>query len=215
MFRVFKDVLKLTRNEHKQAVDNAFADFDGFENYRQQRGQQVINDLENSGKLGVVVLGRPYHNDPGINHEIFTNLQELGYAVLTQNDLPRNTLETMMLFQEDVNAGIIENHLDISDVWKNSLSTNVNAKLWAAKYVARHPNLVGVEFSNFKCGHDAPTYNVIEAIIEKSGTPFFYFKDMDENKPSGSINLRMETIDYFLKKYRKENQENYYAERLV
>ena len=113
----------------------------------------------------------------------------------------------MELFREDIDAGIIEHHLDISDVWKNTLSTNVNAKLWAAKYVARHPNLVGVEFSNFKCGHDAPTYNVIESIIETSGTPFFYFKDMDENKPAGSIKLRMETIDYFLKDYRFERLE--------
>jgi len=53
----------------------------------------------------------------------------------------------------------------------------------------------------FKCGHDAPTYTVIEDIIESSGTPFFSFKDIDENKPKGSIRLRIETIDYFLKQY--------------
>jgi len=50
--------------------------------------------------------------------------------------------------------------------------------------------------STFKCGHDAPTYGVIESIIEQSGTPYFCFKDLDENKPAGSIRLRIETIDY-------------------
>jgi len=58
--------------------------------------------------------------------------------------------------------------------------------------------------SNFKCGHDAPIYATIERIIEMSGTPFFAFKDIDENRPTGSIRLRVETIDYFLKRYGKE-----------
>ena len=55
-----------------------------------------------------------------------------------------------------------------------------------------------------KCGHDAPIYGVIEGIIEQSGTPYFCFKDLDENKPSGSIKIRVETIDYFLRRYREE-----------
>ena len=58
-----------------------------------------------------------------------------------------------------------------------------------------------MEVSNFKCGHDAPIYSVIESIIENSGTPYFAFKDLDENKPTGSIKIRVETIDYFLKRY--------------
>jgi hypothetical protein len=45
---------------------------------------------------------------------------------------------------------------------------------------------------------------VIESIIENSGTPYFSFKDLDENKPTGSIKIRVETIDYFLKRYRED-----------
>jgi hypothetical protein len=45
---------------------------------------------------------------------------------------------------------------------------------------------------------------VIESIIENSGTPYFAFKDLDENKPTGSIKIRVETIDYFLKRYRED-----------
>jgi predicted nucleotide-binding protein (sugar kinase/HSP70/actin superfamily) len=76
--------------------------------------------------------------------------------------------------------------------------------VWAAKFTARHPNLVALEVSSFKCGHDAPIYGVIEGIIERSGTPYFSFKDLDENKPSGSIRIRVETIDYFLRRYRED-----------
>jgi predicted nucleotide-binding protein (sugar kinase/HSP70/actin superfamily) len=63
---------------------------------------------------------------------------------------------------------------------------------------------VALELSSFKCGHDAPIYSVIEEIIENSGTPYFCFKDVDENKPSGSIKIRIETIAYFLKRYREQ-----------
>src|SRR5437588_3646870 len=82
--------------------------------------------------------------------------------------------------------------------------SSTNHKVWAAKFTARHPNLVALEISSFKCGHDAPIYGVIEGIIEQSGTPYFCFKDLDENKPSGSIRIRVETIDYFLRRYREE-----------
>jgi hypothetical protein len=40
--------------------------------------------------------------------------------------------------------------------------------------------------------------------IEQSGRPYFCFKDLDENKPFGSIRIRVETIDYFLRRYREE-----------
>ena len=60
---------------------------------------------------------------------------------------------------------------------------------------------MALELSNFKCGHDAPIYTVIEEIVETSGTPYFSFKDIDENKPTGSIKIRTETIGYFLKRY--------------
>jgi len=77
-------------------------------------------------------------------------------------------------------------------------------KVWAAKFTARHSNLVALEISSFKCGHDAPIYSVVERIVEQSDTPYFCFKDLDENKPVGSIKIRVETIDYFLKRYRDD-----------
>jgi len=107
------------------------------------------------------------------------------------------------LFGEEVRAGVISHPLDISDVWKHSTAASSNLKIWAAKFAARHPNLVAVELSNFKCGHDAPIYATIEEIIDRSSTPYFGFKDIDENKPVGAIKLRLETIDYSLKRARE------------
>ena len=40
--------------------------------------------------------------------------------------------------------------------------------------------------------------------MERSGTPYFSSKDLDENRPANTIKLRVETIDYFLKRYRED-----------
>ena len=153
---------------------------------------------------GLCTLGRPYHHDPGLNHEIMEEFQKLGYPIFSQNTLPLDEDMLERLFGDEVRAGVISHPLDITDAWKNSYSCSTNHKVWAAKFTARHPNLVALEISSFKCGHDAPIYGVIEGIIEQSGTPYFCFKDLDENKPSGSIRIRVETIDYFLRRYREE-----------
>jgi predicted nucleotide-binding protein (sugar kinase/HSP70/actin superfamily) len=147
--------------------------------------------------LGVVMLGRVYHHDPGLNHGIFEEFQKLGYPVFTQNTLPLHADVLERVFQGD-------HPLDIDDVWKHSYSASTSHKIWAAKYVARHPNLIAVEVSNFKCGHDAPAYQTIERIIEEAGRPYFSFKDLDENKPAGSFKIRIETIHYFLSRFRED-----------
>jgi predicted nucleotide-binding protein (sugar kinase/HSP70/actin superfamily) len=76
--------------------------------------------------------------------------------------------------------------------------------VWAAYYGANLPNVALLDLSSFRCGHDAPIYSVIEEIVEKTGTPYFTFHEIDENRPAGSIRIRVETIDYFLKERAKE-----------
>jgi predicted nucleotide-binding protein (sugar kinase/HSP70/actin superfamily) len=175
----------------------------------------VLDQLERENRIGIVMLGRVYHHDPGLNHEIMEEFQKLGYPVFSQSTLPIDEDILERLFGDEVRAGIIQHPLDISDVWKNRYSTSTNHKVWAAKFTARHPNLVALEVSSFKCGHDAPIYGVIEGIIERSGTPYFSFKDLDENKPSGSIRIRVETIDYFLRRYREDIIVRHKKEQLI
>ena len=93
-----------------------------------------------------------------MNHEILAEFQKLGYPVFTEDCLPIDDDILDRLFGAEVRAGEIPHALAVTDVWKNSYSENTSRKVWAAKYVARHPNLVALELSNFKCGHDAPIY---------------------------------------------------------
>jgi predicted CoA-substrate-specific enzyme activase len=200
----FDPLLDLSRDENQHAVERGFAALDAFWARQRQRAREVLDRIERDERLGIVVLGRPYHHDPGVNHGILEELQKRGYPIFSQMVLPRDEDLLDRLFGDEVREGLISHPLDISDVWKHTTSENTNQKIWAAKFVARHPNLVALEFSSFKCGHDAPVYSVVEEIIESAGRPYLAFKDLDENRAAGAVKLRVETIDYFLRRYREE-----------
>jgi hypothetical protein len=71
--------------------------------------------------------------------------------------------------------------------------------VWAAKFAARHPNVVLLDLSSFKCGHDSPTYGIIDGIVTSSATPYAALHDIDANKPGGSIKIRVKTYAHSLK----------------
>ena len=209
LYESFKDILGLTPEENRRAVEEGYKALDRFNNVTLRgAAREVLNRLEAEDGLGIVMLGRPYHNDPGINHEILEEFQKIGYPVFTMDTLPIDDDILWRLFGDEVEAGLITHPMDIQDAWKNSYSENTSRKVWAAKYTARHPNLVALELSSFKCGHDAPIYTVVEEVVQNAGTPYFCFKDIDENKPTGSIKIRVETIGYFLKRYREDMIKN-------
>jgi predicted CoA-substrate-specific enzyme activase len=204
MFQAWAPILGLSEEENERAVEIGYRELAKFDSSIRHRAREVLDQLEVERKLGIVMLGRPYHHDPGVNHEIMEQFQKLGYSIFSQSTLPLDEDMLERLFGDEVRAGVIGHPLDICDAWKTANSASSNNKIWAAKFTARHPNLVAVEISSFKCGHDAPIYSVIEQIVERSGTPYFCFKDLDENRPANSIKLRVETIDYFLKRYRED-----------
>jgi predicted nucleotide-binding protein (sugar kinase/HSP70/actin superfamily) len=204
MYTAFADILGLTPAENERAVQAGFAELDAFWAQLRSQAREVIDALEREDRLGIVLLARPYHDDPGINHQILDDLQRAGYPVITCETMPTDPDLLERLFGDEVRAGTISDPFDIGDVWKQSYSENTSRKLWAAKVTARHPNLVAVELSSFKCGHDAPVYSTVQQIIQSSGTPYFCFKDIDENKPTGSLRLRVETITYSLERYRQD-----------
>lgn len=204
MFNEFRDRLGLSEEENLRACRVAWDYYDEFHRNLRDDARRLLDRLEANDEIGVVLLTRPYHNDPGVCHEIPSEFQKIGIPVFTMDCLPRDPDLLERLFGEEVRRGDFAGPLTIEDAWKNAYSENTNRKVWAAKFAARHPNLVALELSSFKCGHDAPIYTVIEEIVENSGTPYFCFKDIDENKPTGSIKIRIETIGYFLSRHREK-----------
>jgi hypothetical protein len=84
-------------------------------------------------------------------------------------------------------------------VWPENYSANSAQKVWAVKFAGRHPNVALLDLSSFKCGHDAPTYGIIDSIVTAAQTPYAALHDIDANKPSGSIKIRVKTYAHSLK----------------
>jgi predicted nucleotide-binding protein (sugar kinase/HSP70/actin superfamily) len=198
MFDEWGPLLGLTSDESDFAVEHAFKAVQAFEDEMERKGREILGEVSRDNRVALVMLGRPYHNDPGLNHSVLEEFQALGYPILSMRSLPRDPETIKNLFAEDIAKGVIENGLDVTDVWPENYSTNSVQKVWAAKYAARHPNLACLDLSSFKCGHDAPTYGLIDSIIASAGKAYSALHDIDANKPSGSIKIRVKTYAHTL-----------------
>ncbi len=203
MWEAWGERLRITRDEHDHAMEQAHAALEEFDRRVQARGREVIEELERTGELGVVVLGRPYHNDPGLNHGIPEELQALGYPILSLRALPKDAEWLRRFFEDDLASGAVADVFDINDVWPENYSTNSAQKVWAGRLVARHPNLSALDLSSFKCGHDAPTYGLMDDLMKAGRTPRLVMHDIDANKPGGSIAIRTKTFAYSLDRHRE------------
>jgi hypothetical protein len=207
MFEIWGERLSITEDESDFAVDQGFEALRRFNSEMQRRGLEVLERVEGENKLALLVLGRPYHADPGQNHGLPEDFQALGYPVLTIRSIPKDTAWLARWFKEDNETGATEGPLDIRDVWPENYSTNSVQKVWGAKFAARHPNVAVLDLSSFKCGHDAPTYGIINDIITTSKTPYLAMHDLDANKPAGSQKIRVRTYAYTLQHYQEMLQD--------
>ncbi|MGH8690596.1 MAG: acyl-CoA dehydratase activase-related protein [Burkholderiales bacterium] len=195
----------LNFDETKRAVQAGFKALDSYSTELRKKARQVLEECARHDKPALLVLARPYHMDPGIGHEIEVDLQAYGYPVLWTQYLPTDPDLLGWMFGPDIAEGHIKNPFDIADVWPSSYSANTNEILWASKFAARMPWVACVvRLSSYECGMDQPTYTPTQQIVERSGTLFFSFQDLDSTKPAGSVKIRVETIAHYLKKYSAE-----------
>jgi hypothetical protein len=128
-----------------------------------------------------------------LHHAVPDEYQVLGYPILSIKSIPRDADYLSRFF------GPNEKPLSINDVWPENYSANSAMRVWGAKFAARHPNVVILDLSSFKCGHDAPTFGLLDAILGASQTPYSALHDIDANKPGGSIKIRVKTFAHSLK----------------
>jgi len=197
MFETWGPRLGITEDESDHAHREAMRAFDIFERDLQDKGRAILETVEAENRVAILMVGRPYHSDPGLNHAIPEEFQVLGYPILSVRSIPRDADYLARYFKEEIARG--QHPLNINDVWPENYSANSAQKVWAVKFAARHPNVVLLDLSSFKCGHDAPTYGIVESIVNGSATPYAALHDIDANKPSGSIKIRVKTYAHSLK----------------
>jgi predicted nucleotide-binding protein (sugar kinase/HSP70/actin superfamily) len=196
MFEIWGPRLGISEDESDFAFIEGMKALEEFDREVQEKGRAILETVEAENRVAILVLSRPYHNDPGLNHGIPEEFQVLGYPILSIRSIPKDDAYLRRYFKEEVARG--QSVLDINDVWPENYSANSSQKVWAAKFASRHPNVVVLDLSSFKCGHDAPTYGLIDSIIDASHTPYAALHDIDANKPGGSIKIRVKTYAHSL-----------------
>lgn len=164
----------VTEEECKKALDLACEERDKYTLDIRNKGEEVIKYLEETGKKGVVLSGRPYHVDPEINHGIPNIITSFGMAVLTEDSIAH--LES------------VERPLRIVDQW------TYHSRLYrAAAYVAKSENLELVQLNSFGCGLDAVTTDQVQEILAIGGKIYTVLK-IDEGNNLGAVRIRIRSL---------------------
>jgi predicted CoA-substrate-specific enzyme activase len=199
MFNTWGPRLGITEDENDHACKEAWNALDAYEKDVQDKGHAILETVEHENRIAILVLNRPYHNDPGLNHMIPEEFQILGYPILSIRSIPKDPEWLRRFYKEDLDKGVIKSPLELNHVWPENYSANSAQKVWAADFAAHHPNVAVLDLSSFKCGHDAPTYGLIDTILQTARTPAAALHDLDANKPGGSIKIRVKTYAHSLR----------------
>ncbi|MFZ5478086.1 MAG: BadF/BadG/BcrA/BcrD ATPase family protein [Myxococcota bacterium] len=201
LFEIWGPRLGVTEDEVEHAADEGLVALDEYTRRLEDQGRAILEQVERENRVAILLVGRPYHSDPGLNHGIPEEFQVLGYPVLSMRSLPKDPQWWARFFGKD-------DPMSISDVWPENYSANSSQRVWATRLAARHPNIAILDLSSFKCGHDAPTYGIVEKIVGTAKVPWSALHDIDANKPGGSIAIRVKTYAYRLQRIQEELEEN-------
>ncbi|MGI6549508.1 MAG: acyl-CoA dehydratase activase-related protein [Syntrophomonadales bacterium] len=167
-------VLNLGKGEIKKAVQAAWQEDERFKNDIRRQGELVLEYLRTNHKKGVVLAGRPYHVDPGINHGIPEVFTMSGMAVLTEDSV--------------AHLGKVERPLRVVDQWA------YHSRLYAAAHlVAGNPDLELVQLNSFGCGLDAITTDQVQEILNRHNRLYTVLK-IDEVSNLGAARIRIRSL---------------------
>ena len=164
----------LTPEEVKDAVHTAWTELEACRNDIRRKGEETIAFLDNAGKRGIVLAGRPYHYDPEVHHGIPELINSYDIAVLTEDAISH--------------LAPVERPLIVMDQWM------YHSRLYAAaNYVKTKDNLDLIQLNSFGCGLDAVTTDQVADILNGSDKIYTSLK-IDEVNNLGAARIRIRSL---------------------
>ncbi len=155
------------------AAQAAYQALDHYYAAVREQGRKAIAYADEHGLEIAVVVGRPYHIDPEINHGIHQLIASYGMVVVSEDA-----------------------------VWQLAESPKVNvlnqwtyhARMYsAANYAVHKDNAQLIQLVSFGCGIDAITTDEIRSIVETGGKIYTQLK-IDEINNLGAAKIRIRSM---------------------
>ena len=181
---IFKE---LPSEEVRQAAHKAWEELACAHRDIQAKGEETLKYLEETGRRGIVLAGRPYHIDPEIHHGIPDLITSYGIAVFTEDSISH--------------LGQIERPIRVNDQWM------YHSRLYAAaNFVKTRNDLDLIQLNSFGCGLDAVTTDEVYEILERSGKIYTCLK-IDEVNNLGAARIRVRSLLAALRAKDRQNEK--------
>ena len=171
---IFTEAYNIPTEEITSAAHKGYKELLSVKEQIQKKGEETLKYLDETGKRGIVLCGRPYHIDPEINHGIPELITSYGIAVLTEDSVSH--------------LAEVERPLIVMDQWM------YHSRLYrAANFVKTRENLDIIQLNSFGCGLDAVTTDCVYDILSKSGKIYTVLK-IDEVNNLGAARIRIRSL---------------------
>ncbi len=170
----------ISAQEIFSAVDAAAEEMENYRRDVRNFGDEVLRRIEKTGEQAILLVGRPYHVDPEINHGISEMIQSYNLPIISED-----TIYHLPVKSKDIS---------VVNQW------SYHARLYhAAHFATEHPNVTLIQLSSFGCGLDALTTEQVKEILESHGRIYTMIK-LDEVSNLGAARIRLRSLLAALKR---------------
>jgi predicted CoA-substrate-specific enzyme activase len=146
-----------------------------FKDRIREMGAEILEDARVSGRPIILLMGRPYHIDALINHNIPDLLTDFGVDVITEDSIPLETEPAL-------------HNRHVMTQWEY-----VNRYFHAARWVGMQENVELVQLNSFGCGPDPFILEEVRSILGEYGKSPTVIR-IDEIESAGSTKLRLRSM---------------------
>lgn len=177
---------KLKKKNILTAVDLAYDEYNNYLKDIRNKGMEYINDAREKKQEIIVLAGRPYHQDPQVNHGIDKLISDMGATVVSE--------EAISNLNEKFPVGVLNQWTYHSRLYS------------AAKYCIHNKDMNLVQLVSFGCGLDAITTDECKSILERNNKIYTQIK-IDEITNLGAVKIRLRSLFAALKQKEEKDGE--------
>ena len=164
----------ITSKELKAAMDAGYKELEQYRKDVRNKGKEILQTAKEKNLPVILLVGRPYHIDPEINHGIPEMIQSYNLAIVSEDSV--------------YHMDTPKDELSIVNQW------SYHARLYhAASFAAAHPEINLIQLSSFGCGLDAITTNQVREIMEGHQRLYTMIK-LDEVSNLGAARIRLRSL---------------------